>query len=159
VFVSPHPHPHIRMQKERKKEKKKHPTHPLLVGRVFRQFRQRRLHHGRVRVQAVGLNLQDRYLRPQGRLLGGFGSCRRDRGLVVWVGRRPPVHAPPPAGAAAAARPVGHGQAVRAQLRPHPLDVIFGFLVDQADALQDVGDVINAPLLDLWKEEKKIYGG
>lgn len=31
----------------------------------------------------------------------------------------------------------------------HPLDVVFGLLADELDALQHVGDVIDAPLLHI----------
>lgn len=31
----------------------------------------------------------------------------------------------------------------------HPLNVVFGFLLDQVHPLQNIGDVIETPLLDV----------
>merc|ERR1719253_1392950 len=67
-------------------------------------------------------------------------------GLPGWLSAGRLLPAPPPPLEPTMVRDagVGGGGAV-----PHPRDVVLGPLLDEADPLQDVGDVVDPPLLDL----------
>ena len=43
--------------------------------------------------------------------------------------------------------PAGIGATCPGPRHSHPLDVVFGLLADELDALQHIGDVVDAPLL------------